>query len=247
MPGPPLLFISHASVDAAVAEYLEAQARESIPGVTVFRTTRVGQIRPGVEWAGQVKENLREAALFLVLLTPTSVTRPWVLFEAGAAWMTRRPLVPVLAGGLRKEDVPEPLNTFQLLSAEDPVQAADAFRELGGSLADPDSFAARVRQLGATARDRALEKAGWKRMEIEGQVYAWEGPLEEMTEGRPFPAPYDLVNSLIRARLQVRPYFREHLLQGHLEDFRELYMLDDLGRKHLVMNPAEQVYMVRPK
>lgn len=244
---PPLLFISHASVDAGIAAYLEAQARASIPGVDVFRTSRVGQIRPGAEWADVVKSNLRDASLFLIVLTPTSVERPWVLFEVGAAWMAAKPLVPVLAGGLRKEDVPEPLDTLQLLSIEDPVQAAEAFRALGGSLADAQAFTARVRQLGATARDRALAKAGWQRIEVDGNVYAWEGPLQEMPEGPPLIEPEGLINALMKSRIRCVPYYLEQRTQGHLRGFRELYMLDDFGRKRLVMNPWEQMWMVESK
>lgn len=247
MPGSPLLFISHASVDSPVAEYLEAEVRRAIPGVEVFRTTRVGQIRAGTEWAEVVKRNLREASLFLVLLTPASVGRPWVLFEAGAAWMPRKPLVPVLAGGLRQQDVPEPLNTLQLLSIEDATHAAEAFRALGGTLREPQAFATRVRELGASALERALAEEGWQRLQFGGRTYAWEGPLHTLPDGPPFRAPNDLIQALGKERVGGPWRFPDQVQQAELDGYRQLFMLDELGRKCPVMDGFGQVLTAKPR
>jgi hypothetical protein len=242
-----LLFISHASVDAEVAAYLEQEARRSIAGLEVFRTSRPGQIGPGVEWAAEVKERLREATLFLILLTPSSVSRPWVLFETGAAWMARKPLVPVLAGGLRNEGVPEPLDTLQLLSIEDPVQAAEAFRALGGTLADPQAFAERVRGLGASAQERALVKEGWERVQFDGHTYAWEGPLHELPDGPPFLAPEGLSQFLLKERIHGPLRYPDQVPDAELQGYRQLYLLDKLGRKCRVMDGFGEVLMVQPR
>jgi hypothetical protein len=247
MESTPLLFISHASVDVQVAEFLESQVRRSIAGLEVFRTSRAGQISPGVEWATEVKDRLREAALFLILLTPSSVSRPWVLFETGAAWMARKPLVPVLAGGLRNEGVPEPLNTLQLLSIEDPVQAAEAFRALGGTLREPQAFAARVHELGASARERALAKDGWERLQFEGNTYAWEGPLHELPEGPPFPVPDGLLQMLVKEGIHGPRRFPDQVPSAELQGYRQLYMLDKLGRKCRVTDGLGEVLMVQPR
>lgn len=242
-----LLFISHASVDVQLAEFLETEARACIPGVEVFRTTRVGQIRPGREWASVVQEHLRLASHFLILLTPTSIARPWVLFEAGAAWMARKPLVPVVAGGLAKQDAPEPFSTLQVLSLEDPGEAAVSFREFGGTLTDPAGFAARIRSLGASARERALAKKGWKQTEFEGRTYAWEGPLHELPDGPPFPAPDTLVNEFFKRRLPCMYRYPEQVQDAQLEGYMELFMLDPVGTKRRVMHRGGQVLLVRPK
>ena len=38
--------------------------------------------------------------MFVVLLTPRSIVRPWVWYESGVAWLSGRRTLPVVAGGL---------------------------------------------------------------------------------------------------------------------------------------------------
>jgi hypothetical protein len=59
-----------------------------VPELDVFRTTRTGQIVPGDEWFRVITEKLKEASEYLILVTPNSVARPWMWFEAGAGWMS---------------------------------------------------------------------------------------------------------------------------------------------------------------
>ena len=91
--------------------------------MSVFRTTRLGQIPAGKEWLAVIQQNIRDADAYLVLLTPWSMSRPWINFETGAAWFSERKLVPVVAGDLAKDVVVEPLRSLQLLSLEDPAEA----------------------------------------------------------------------------------------------------------------------------
>jgi hypothetical protein len=54
------------------------------------------------------------------LLCPTSIRRPWVNFEAGAAWMHKIPIIPLCHGGLEPRDLPMPLSSRQgLLLSKD--------------------------------------------------------------------------------------------------------------------------------
>lgn len=92
-----------------------------------------------------------------------------------------------------------------------------------------------------------MSQAGWQRLEIDGKVYAWEGPLHEMTEGPPLIEPEGLITALSKAGLRCLPFYLDNRLQGHLKGLRELYLLDEFGRKRLVMNPWEQMWMVQPK
>src|SRR5262245_28189223 len=125
------LFLSHSAEDSDLAQFLEETLRASVPGIRVFRTTRVGGIPTGKEWFNVIGSQLLASDSYLILLTPASAAKPWVCFETGAAWFSQRLLVPVLAGGLGPAGVPEPLRLLQLLSLEEHGQAGQAFRDLG--------------------------------------------------------------------------------------------------------------------
>ena len=61
-------------------------------------------------WEDEILDALRASARILVLLTPRSVNRPWVLMEIGAAWALKKDFVPAcvqvapaeLGGPIRK-------------------------------------------------------------------------------------------------------------------------------------------------
>jgi hypothetical protein len=186
------LFLSHSAVDVDLAEYLELEARRSIPSIDVFRTTRVGQIKAGKEWFNIIAEELRQADCFIILLTEASMTRPWICFETGAAWFSKRSFVPVIAGDLKANMVPEPLRSLQLLSLESTEQASQVFRELGGELKDPNEFVIRVRELALRGKRKALDELGWEGIEFEDQFYAYEGPFQHLPTGDAVPMPEGL-------------------------------------------------------
>ena len=70
-------------------------------------------ISAGEEWLQSVAKALRECAVVVILCSPESVKRPWINFEAGAAWMRDIPLVPVCHLGLLPRDLPIPLSLRQ--------------------------------------------------------------------------------------------------------------------------------------
>jgi hypothetical protein len=144
------LFISHAAADAPLAEYIENQVTKNTD-FTAFRSTGVGHITPGSPWATEIQKQLRRADAFLILLTPRSVTRPWVWFEAGAAWHSEKAIFPAVAGGLTVGELPPPLSLMQAISLENPEEVGRMFAEFDGRLPDPQGFVAKVRELGAAA------------------------------------------------------------------------------------------------
>jgi hypothetical protein len=247
MGGRPFIFLSHAAADAALAAYTEDKLRQAIPSHEVFRTTRVGQTPSGYPWFQHIADHLRGAAKYLVLLTPASQTRPWLNFETGAAWMTGRTVVPALGGGLTAGEVVEPLRHLQLVSLEVPAQAAEAFRSLGGQLDNPDEFAARAQELGAVGREEALRRAGWERIEFEGRTYAWEGPLEELTEGQGVPLPERLPDALRAKKLRPTTGIPGDLLNEYSKGYQQLWYIDSRMRKRAVISRDRQVLLVKPE
>ncbi len=86
---PPLVFISHDSRDAELAEAFSRLLSSVSAGVLKsFRSSdKKGNqgIEYGVEWYPEIMKKLESASDVVCLLTPNSVGRPWILYEAGVA------------------------------------------------------------------------------------------------------------------------------------------------------------------
>jgi hypothetical protein len=85
----PLVFISHDTKDAEIAEAFSKLLSSVSAGVLKsFRSSdRKGTqgIEYGVEWFPEIMKKLDDASDIVCLLTQNSVDRPWILYEAGVA------------------------------------------------------------------------------------------------------------------------------------------------------------------
>jgi len=88
-PRNPMVFISHDTRDADIAEAFSKLLGSVSAGVLKsFRTSdRKGNqgIEYGIEWYPEIMKKLEAASDVVCLLTPNSVNRPWILYEAGVA------------------------------------------------------------------------------------------------------------------------------------------------------------------
>ena len=75
-------------------------------GDRVFVASKPEDIPTGADWLREIRTNLRDATLFVVLLTPRSIGRPLVWYESGVAWLSGRRTLPAVAGGLDAGNVP---------------------------------------------------------------------------------------------------------------------------------------------
>jgi hypothetical protein len=88
------VFVSHATADKWLAttfcEKIEAA------GASTFRDDR--DINGGDDIPEEIRTQIKQSRELVVLLTPESADKPWVLLEVGAAWGWRRDyrIVPVL-------------------------------------------------------------------------------------------------------------------------------------------------------
>jgi len=117
----PVIFISHAATDEPIANILKAEVdRVFANGVYVFASSVPGVMTPGSDWLNSIKENLDKAKAVVVLVTPTSINRPWIWFEVGASWSKmgegQGRIYPLCAPEIEFSELPEPLNRLQALS-----------------------------------------------------------------------------------------------------------------------------------
>lgn len=114
----PLVFISHDTRDAKLAEAFSALLKSVSAGVLKsFRTSdKKGNqgIEYGVEWYPEIIKNIGNASDVVCLLTERSIDRPWILFEAGMAkGKLETPILGVALGITLKAASSGPFAQFQ--------------------------------------------------------------------------------------------------------------------------------------
>src|SRR5882724_2442909 len=85
----PLIFVSHDHRDASLAEAFTNLLTDASGGfLKSFRSSdRKGGagIEFGAEWYSEIMSKINDATDVVALLTPNSLDRPWILYEAGVA------------------------------------------------------------------------------------------------------------------------------------------------------------------
>lgn len=108
------VFISHSSADHAAAGAFVRLLRAALCGLRAadIRCTSVrGYGFPaGTDFEEQLRQEVFEAESLVALLTPTSLRSTFVLFELGARWATKHPLLMVRVGSLPPESLKGPLS-----------------------------------------------------------------------------------------------------------------------------------------
>lgn len=85
--------------------------------LTAFLSSDHWQVRAGEKWFERIAAELKEAKIVILLLSPQSVERPWINFEAGWAWATStKNIIPLCFGELTKRAMPRPYSDLQGLN-----------------------------------------------------------------------------------------------------------------------------------
>ena len=175
------VFISHISAERELAVFLKEQLEKHFLGlVNVFVSSDEESIEAGAAWLDAVKRALTTAELQLVLCSVASTGRPWVNFEAGAAWVRGIPVVPLCHSGLEPAHLPMPLSALQ-----------------GGSVTNPETFVrlynriAKLVPCNAPEIDMNALATGAAKIQSAGST-----PPEAVT---PPPATFDRLQSLAEA------------------------------------------------
>lgn len=113
------VFVSfvHEEEDAAsaVSKFLKEIFANSIG---LFQSSDQTVIYAGEDWMARIFNELKGAKILISMLSPQSVTRPWINFEAGAAWMRDVKVIPVCFGGMTLELLPKPYSSLQGIEIE---------------------------------------------------------------------------------------------------------------------------------
>jgi len=102
------VFVSHATADKWLACALCERIERA--GATTFRDDR--DINGGDDIPDSIRDAINRSDEMLVLLTPLSVNRPWVLMEVGAAWQRGRNMrIVVIRQHIEVEPIPAMLKS----------------------------------------------------------------------------------------------------------------------------------------
>lgn len=108
------IFLSHISEEALLALVLKEWIQMAFGRkFRVFVSSDIQNIAAGDKWLTNLEVALSKARILIVLCSPNSVTRPWVNFEVGSAWVKQMPIIPVCHSGQRLDSLPVPLSSFQ--------------------------------------------------------------------------------------------------------------------------------------
>ena len=113
------VFISFIHEEQELAKAVQTFLEKVVGGEPqVFLSTDTWHIYAGELWLQRIVDELKEARVVILMLSPVSVVRPWVNFEAGGAFFTDKRIIPVCIGGLSKGCMPKPYCDFQAVDLE---------------------------------------------------------------------------------------------------------------------------------
>ncbi|MGA7791403.1 MAG: toll/interleukin-1 receptor domain-containing protein [Candidatus Acidiferrales bacterium] len=118
------VFISHSSKDADLALALIELLKAGLGLLSnQIRCSSVDGYRlpVGVNTEGKLREEVNEAKVVIGLITPSSLSSAFVMFELGARWGANQFLAPLLAG-VKPNELSGPLGLLNALSSSNEAQ-----------------------------------------------------------------------------------------------------------------------------
>jgi hypothetical protein len=113
------IFVSFVHEDEKIASAVQDLLQTELDlREEVFLSSDKSQVYAGDLWLQKIKEALSSAEIVILMLNKRSVARPWVNFEAGAAWLADKALIPVCYGNLSKNVLPHPYSGIQALNLQ---------------------------------------------------------------------------------------------------------------------------------
>lgn len=133
------IFISHIHQNEAVAKKLKEFLTSIFSDeISVFISGDPENIAPGQDWFATIIDGIRQCDCMIILCSPDSVERKWIHFEAGAATILDRKIIPICFACLTPGALPSPLNFIrsQAIESDDPEKLRQHFEILVKEIAD---------------------------------------------------------------------------------------------------------------
>ena len=186
------IFISHSSSDKEFVEALTDLLKASfrLPAKQILCTSVAGhKLAGGADTEEELLETLHDAKVLIGLLTPASLSSSYVLFELGARWGLKKPLISLVGCGARTGEIKEPLKSKNALDASDENdlhQLVEDIADILGEKTEPVSayseYVKRVAKAARTVRNAeplTVSKSG--KSTKENPPIKWGKLVHEMT------------------------------------------------------------------
>ena len=119
---PKKIFVSHSHPDKplvdALKKLIESIFKNSVLLSISSEKAEEEGVEAGEEWKKWIHEKITECDIMLVVMTPYSVQRPWVIKEVGFAQGKDKVIVPLLFG-LGGNAIPPPLQDLQAVQGDE--------------------------------------------------------------------------------------------------------------------------------
>src|SRR4051794_6043831 len=116
-------FLSHFSEDKEIAELianiLKRVSLEQIQPWYSSDSSPTGGLNPGSQWFAEILSKLKSSSALIAIITPNSISRPWLYFESGIAQAVENCEVIPVCVGISKEKVYSPLGAYQIYQLSD--------------------------------------------------------------------------------------------------------------------------------
>jgi hypothetical protein len=135
------VFVSHSSKDELLAQALVELIRASlnIPQKEIRCTSVNGyRLEAGASTEEQLRIEVNSAKVLIGVITPASMDSAYVLFELGARWGQKLPLIPMLGNGATASYLRGPLAGLNALSCDDSAQIHQMIEDLARKLGVKD-------------------------------------------------------------------------------------------------------------
>jgi hypothetical protein len=147
-------------VESRLADPLKEHLTRDFTGlVDVFVSSDRTSITAGSKWLEEVTDAINRSSLVVVLCSNESVSRPWINFEAGAAHVRGKPIVPFCHTDLTPAQLPVPLSESEGVQGSKPEGIRKLYevvsQMLGSQVPDVnfDSYAEEVQKFEAEYRN----------------------------------------------------------------------------------------------
>ncbi len=129
------IFLSHADADKELATTISRLLNKvSLGQITVWYSSDSRPdtgILPGDFWFNTILKSISEATITIVLLTPNSISRPWIYYEGGVAQssVNCKKVMPICIG-VSKDSIKPPMQMYELYQASDYSSLAEFIGKL---------------------------------------------------------------------------------------------------------------------
>ena len=175
------VFISHITEERATALLLKDLLRRTFSrDLPIFVSSDYESIPGGDVWFTTIVNGIKGCAVVIVLLSPDSLGRPWINFEAGVGVGAAVPVIPAVVHGLERGDVGHPLTSLHIRSLQTLSDIHAVMNDVGTNIGILQHAMVDANALLALA-SQPTEGRGWVGVEAQPGVFlAVDGPFQKL-------------------------------------------------------------------